>query len=379
MVVAGEASGDMHGAKVIKEMKKLNSDLDFFGMGGRRMRKEGVDLLYDPTKLSTIGFLEALKHIRLMYKILDKLDKAMEERKPEVILLVDYSGFNMKVAKLAHKRKIPVVDYFAPSAWVWGKWRAKKMAKREAKIASVFPMEEKVYREAGAEVEFVGHPLLDMVELNLSREEFLKKHNIDENDLIIGILPGSREQEVNSLLRPMLEGAKKVSMSYPNVQFILPLADTIDRDIIESKAKGYDINLKVISGYSYEVMELANLLLIASGTATLEASCFGTPMVIVYKTSILSYLLGKLLVKIPYIGLPNIIADKEIVPELLQKDARGEKLAKEALDILKSKKKQEEIRQELKEVIVKLGKDGATKRVAKLVLETGGIKVDGIS
>ncbi|PRX35724.1 lipid-A-disaccharide synthase [Orenia metallireducens] len=373
MVIAGEVSGDMHAAKVIKEMKKLHSNLEFIGIGGRRMESEGVELIYDPTKLSTIGFIEAIKHLKLAYKILNKLDKAMKEEKPDVILLVDYSGFNMKVAKIAHKHRIPAVNYFAPSAWVWGKGRAKTMAKRQVKIASVFPMEEKVYRQAGADVEFVGHPILDLVEPELSKDKFQESYDINSDNRIIGLLPGSRQQEIEGLLTPMLEAAQEIKKSYENIQFLLPLADSISREDIKERIESYNLDINLIAGHSYEVMEIADLLLVASGTATLEATCFQTPMVIVYKTSKTTYWLGKLLVKLPYIGLPNIIAEDEIVPELLQDEVTGQRIAKEAIAILNSPKRVERIKAELRDVVVKLGESGATKRVASLVLSTGGI------
>ncbi len=372
MIVAGEVSGDMHATKVMKEIKKIRDDISFFGMGGRRMKEAGADLIYDPTKLSTIGFVEALKHFKLMYKILNKLDQAMADRQPDVILLVDYSYFNMKVAKLAAKRDIPTVDYFAPSAWVWGKGRAKKMAQRGVTIASVFPMEEKVYRAAGADVEFVGHPILDLVEAELTIEEFRERYDIT-GEKVVGLLPGSRQQEVESLLKPMLEAAEKITQQYPQLQFILPLADSIAKEEIASQLDDYEINLKVIAGHSYEVMQLSDILLVASGTATLEAACFKTPMVIVYKTAKLTYFLAKRLVQIPYVGLPNIIAEREVVPELLQQDVTANKIAEEANVILNSEQIQSRIKDGLEEVIIKLGETGATTRVAKLVLARGGI------
>ncbi|TDX59209.1 lipid-A-disaccharide synthase [Orenia marismortui] len=373
MIVAGEVSGDMHAAKVVKEIKQIRSDLKFIGMGGSRMKAAGVEIIYDPTKLSTIGFVEAIKHLRLMFKVLNKLDRAMKEEEPDVILLVDYSGFNMKVAKLAQKRNIPIVNYFAPSAWVWGKWRAKKMAKRGATIASVFPMEEKVYRAAGADVKFVGHPILDLVEPELSSIEFKDKYNLSSAVPTIGLLPGSRQQEVEGLLEPMLEASQQIKNKYPQAEFLLPLADSVSREDIEKKLDKYELEINIIDGHSYEVMSIADLLLVASGTATLEATCFQTPMVIIYKTSRTTYWLGKMLVKQSYIGLPNIIAEDKIVPELLQGEVTGENLAEEALAILSSEARKDKIKDALNEVIVKLGEEGATTRVAKLVLEIGGI------
>ncbi|MCK8816355.1 lipid-A-disaccharide synthase [Natroniella sulfidigena] len=374
MVIAGEASGDMHAARVVEELKKINPKLEFIGMGGQRMAEAGVELLYDPTKLSTIGFIEAVKHLRLMYRILSKLEEAMKEEEPAVILLVDYSGFNMKVAKVAQRCGIPAVNYFAPSAWVWGQWRANKMAKRDVTIASVFPMEEQVYREAGAEVEFVGHPILDIVDPNLDTTEFCREYNLSSEKTIVGLLPGSRQQEVDALLASMLEAASQLQERYQReLKFLLPVADTIANSELEAEIKQYDLEIELIAGQSYQVMKVADLLLTASGTATLEAACFKTPMVIVYKTSLSTYLLGKLLVKIPYVGLPNVIAEEEVVPELLQGAVTGDKIADEALNILNSNSKQEDITEKLDQVINRLGEQGAIKRVAKLVLATGGI------
>ncbi|MFO7819677.1 MAG: lipid-A-disaccharide synthase [Halanaerobacter sp.] len=376
LVTAGEASGDMHAAKVIRRMQELNPELEFFGMGGKRMAEAGVDILYDPTEMGIIGFWESIKHLRLMYQILDKLKQAAEEREADAALLVDFSGFNMKMAKRTKELGIPTVNYFAPSAWVWGKWRAKKMADYGVKIASVFPMEYDVYQEVGADVEFVGHPLVDMVETELSRAEFYQKFNLAEERLMIGLLPGSRQQEIDSLLEPLLEAADLISEQYPKAYFLLPAAETIALSELRARVDNYESEVKVIDGYSYEVMEASDLLLSTSGTATLEAASFQTPLVIVYQTSWLSYLLGQVLVKVSHVGLPNIIAEKEVVPELLQGEANSEHIAYEAVKILDSPLLQEEIKEELAQVWDRLGAGGAVNRVAKLVLETGGINYE---
>jgi len=373
LVVAGEASGDMHAAHVIEEMKELDSNLEFIGIGGQQMAKVGVDIIFDPTELSTIGFIEAFKHLRLMYQVLDKLEQAIDREGPDVALLVDYSGFNLKVAKLTKKKGVPTVNYFAPSAWVWGKWRAKKMAKRQARIASVFPMEEEVYREAGADVNFVGHPLLDIVETELDRKEAAEEFGIDIDREIIGLLPGSREQEIKSLLPPMLAAVEKLKAEEPKRQFILPVAETISKELIAEIMGNYSVDIKVVTGNSYEVMDLATLIIAASGTATLEAACLGTPMVIIYKTSLLTWWLGRLLVKLPYVGLPNIIMDKEIVPELLQDEVDAESIAAVSSEILNSPEYYNQIKEDLESVVTKLGTSGATKKVAQMVLEVGGV------
>ncbi|KXS45894.1 MAG: lipid-A-disaccharide synthase [Candidatus Frackibacter sp. T328-2] len=373
LVVAGEASGDMHAAHVIEEMKKLDSNLEFIGIGGQQMAEVGVDIIFDPTELSTIGFIEAFKHLRLMYQVLNKLEQAIDHEDPDVALLVDYSGFNLKVAKLTKKKGVPTVNYFAPSAWVWGKWRAKKMAKRQARIASVFPMEEEVYREAGANVNFVGHPLLDIVETELDRKEAAEEFEIDIDREIIGLLPGSREQEIKSLLPPMLAAAEELKKEEPKRQFILPVAETISKDLITEIMSNYSVDIKVVTGNSYEVMNLATLIIVASGTATLEAACLGTPMVIIYKTSLLTWWLGRLLVKLPYVGLPNIIMDKKIVPELLQDEVDAESIVAVSSEILNSTEYYNQIKEDLESVVTKLGTSGATKKVAQMVLEVGGV------
>ena len=373
LVVAGEASGDMHAAKVIRQMQELNPELEFFGMGGQQMAEVGVDILYDPTELSIIGFWESLKHLRLMYQVLDELESEARARETEAALLVDFSGFNMKMAKRTAQLEIPTVNYFAPSAWVWGKWRAKKMAEYGAKIASVFPMERDIYREVGAEVEFVGHPLVDMVETELSPAEFRGEYNLAADTTKIGLLPGSRQQEIDSLLEPMLKAAELISAEYPEVEFLLPAAETISSQALATRVDNYEAEVELIEGHSYEVMETSDLLLSTSGTATLEAAFFQTPLVIIYKTSWLSYFLAKLLVSLPHVGLPNIIAQREVVPELLQTEADAQTIAQEALAILAAPTRQEEIKEDLALVWDRLGEAGAVQRVAELVLETGGI------
>ena len=377
MVVAGEASGDMHAAEVVRKIKSINPEVDFFGLGGMHLKKEGVEVIFDPTKLSTIGFLEGAKHFKKLYQVLNNLERELKNRRPEAAFLVDYTYFNRKVAKRAAKLDVPTVNYFAPSAWVWGKWRAKKIANYGVKVASVFPMEEEVYRKAGAEVEFVGHPLVDMVEPKFDRDQLETEKDLELKDrMVIGILPGSRGQEVKSLLPKMLKAAQLIVKEYPTVKFLLPLANTISRSEVEESVSNYNIDITLLSGGSQSVMEASDLILVASGTASLEAACLKTPMVIAYKTSWSSYILGKLLVRISHIGLPNIIAKEKVVPELLQSEVTGQNLAKEAVDILNNQQRYQKIKRKLNQVKNQLGEGGAAKRVAKLVLDTGGIKFE---
>lgn len=374
MILAGEASGDMHGANLARALQELDPQVELIGMGSSLMAAAGVKLAFDVTALSTVGFAEALKSIKTLKKIIQQLADLMDRERPEAIVLIDYPGFNMEVAKVAKEKEIPLVYYFSPTAWAWGRGRAKKVASLVTKVASVLPFEADVYREAGANVEFVGHPLLDIVKPTLTKEEFYQQHDLDPEKPIIGLLPGSRRQEIDSLLPALLEGAQIIKGKFPEVQFLLPLAHTISRQEIEEKVRDKGLEIKVIEGQAYELMTVSDIIVVASGTATLEAACLGVPMIIVYRVTFSTWLLGKMLLKIPHIGMPNIIAGKEIVPELIQYQATGLKISEKAIDLLESPEKLAQIKRELQIVREKLGGEGAVKRAAQLVLDVGKVK-----
>lgn len=373
MVVAGEVSGDMHAAHVVREIKNISPDVKFFGMGSKKLREEGVQIVLDPTEISTIGFFEAFKNIKKHMQNLKLIKNNIKKLNPDVLFLVDYSGFNMLLARYARKQRIPVVSYFSPSAWVWGKWRASWMAYYRATIAAVFPMEAIVYRNAGARVRFVGHPLQDVVDLIRDKKDIYNKLEINPRQPVIGLLPGSRRQEVSQLLPEILKAAEKMQRSKNDYQFVIPLAPGISSSYVAELAANYNLVLKLVDDSSYEVMQIADLLITASGTATLEAAIIGTPMIITYKVSKPTYLMGKMIVNLDYIGLPNIIAGKEIVPEFVQKEASGENIYRKASELLNKPEKLDKIKEELKFVQKKLGSRGAIKRTAELVLREGRI------
>ena len=374
MMLAGEASGDMHGANLARALQELDPQVELIGMGSSLMAAAGVKLAFDVTALSTVGFAEAIKSIKTLKRIIQQLADLMDQEKPDAMVLIDYPGFNMEVAKVAKEKGIPLVYYFSPTAWAWGRGRAKKVASLVTKVASVLPFEADVYREAGADVEFVGHPLLDIVKPTLSKEEFYQQHALDPEKPIIGLLPGSRRQEIDSLLPALLEAAQIIKKRFPEVQFLLPLAHTVSRQEIEERVKAKGLEIKVIEGQAYELMTVSDIIVVASGTATLEAACLGAPMVIVYRVSFSTWLLGKMLLKIPHIGMPNIIAGKEIVPELIQHQATGLKISEKAIDLLENPEKLAQIKRELQIVREKLGGEGAVKRAAQLVLDVGKVK-----
>ncbi|MFW5982117.1 MAG: lipid-A-disaccharide synthase [Halanaerobiaceae bacterium] len=369
MVAAGEVSGDMHAARVIKEINKINSGVDFYGMGSGFLKKEGVRIILDPSEISSIGFFEPLKNLKSHLANLKKMKSSLDEEKPDLVFLVDNSGFNMFLAKAAYKKGIPVVNYFSPSAWIWGKWRANWMAKYQAIIASVFPMEDRVYREAGAKVVFVGHPLVDMVKVRKNREEIYQELEIDPNRTLITLLPGSRKQEVSTLLPIMLETAEKIQEERRDCQFVIALAKGVNKEKITKIAAKYRLYIKAIPDRTYQLMKIADLAITASGTATLEASILGTPMIVVYRLSKANYFLGKRLISLNYISLPNIIADRQIVPELIQENANVDQIYANAMSLLNKPYKMKHIRDELKYVKEKLGSEGALRRTAELVLK----------
>ncbi|MGE5575824.1 MAG: lipid-A-disaccharide synthase [Syntrophothermus sp.] len=368
MLVAGEASGDLHGSFVAKKIWEMEPSAEIYGMGGHRMRIAGVHLLFDPTRRSTIGFIEALAAVPLMKKILARMEKEFDLHRPDVIVLIDFPGFNMRVAEMAKQKGIPVVYYFSPSAWAWGRKRAEKVAATATMVVSVFPFEAQVYREAGANVTYVGHPLVDIVEPTMTREEARRFLAMPMARKLVALMPGSRRREVRLLLPGMLAAAKLIRKKVPGTEFVLPLAPTITYHEVEPLLKQSGVPVRAISQLTYDAMQACDMALIASGTATLEAACLGLPMVIVYKVSALTYRVGKLLVKIPYIGLPNIVAGRVVVPELLQDDATPERIAEEAEDILLEPGRADKVREALREVVSRLGEPGVLERVAGLIL-----------
>jgi lipid-A-disaccharide synthase len=374
MLVAGEVSGDMNAANVVREIKKMAPETEFYGMGLNRMEAEGVKILINPASVSTIGFSEALKNIRVHLEHVRILKEHMDRERPDVLFLVDYSGFNMRMAQIARKRNIAVVNYFSPSAWIWGKWRARWMARNKAIIAAVFPIEAEVYRKAGARVHYVGHPLIDQVRAEDEINKILNKYELDPDKPRIGLLPGSRITEVEMLLPEMLKAAEALQIKNKDIQFLLPLADGLERSHIAEIGSSYNLIFKIIEDDTYNIMNISDLIIVASGTATLEAALLETPMIIVYKTSPSTYFLGKRLINSEFIGLPNIIASKKLVPELMQKEAKWENIYQETMNLLNKTYQLNIIRGNLADLKKELGPGGAVRRTAELVLKAGNIQ-----
>lgn len=368
MISAGEASGDIHAAAVTAAIKKLNPDAEVFGMGGDALRNAGGEVLFDIKEHGVMGFAEIICKLPALFRLRNNFVKVMEQRRPDCLIVVDYPGFNMKIAKIAHEKGIPVVSYISPSAWAWHRSRAKKVAKIVDKVAAIFPFEYDVYHEAGADTVFVGHPLLDIVKTSMPRQEAEAFAGKRAGRKLILLMPGSRLMEIEKMLPTLLEAAKLLQQQLPEVDFTMPRAGTIPLSLLESKIKAAGVQVKITEGHNYDVFSVADLALATSGTVTLEAALCGLGSIIVYRTSAINAFIARRVINIPDIGLPNIVAGRHILPELLQEDFTPEKVAQEALHLLETERNAR-MKKDLAYVKERLGQPGAVDRVAQLVLK----------
>lgn len=367
MFSAGEASGDTHGASVAKALLEKYPEVQLFGMGGDLMKQAGVDIIYDIQQLGFIGIVEIVKHLPTFFKLRSFLKEAMLREKPDVLVCIDYPGFNMKLAKVAKELHIPVVYYIAPTIWAWNKGRGKDIAKTVTKVASIFPFEAEAYREFGVDVEFVGNPLVDIVHSTMSVEESLAHFGAEATSRNILLMPGSRKQEVEGLLPTMLAAAERLYENHQDLKFFLPRAHTIPREDIDRILQGYSVPVTVTEGHNYDLMQICTACIAASGTATLETALMNVPTVLIYKVASITYGISKLLVKIDHIGLPNIMAKRRIIPELLQGDVTPENVERELANILDDDAVYAQMKADLAQVKIELGAPGAVQRVADVI------------
>ncbi len=360
LVVAGEPSGDLHATEVIKRLVCQCPKIRFFGMGGDLMEQVGVRLMYHIRDSAVMGFSEVLTAIPKFAEKRANLKKFLRQEQPAVTILVDFSGFNLSLAKYAHRLGLSVVYYIPPKAWAWRASRAKTVARSTSAVAAIFPFEADFYQKAGANTHFVGHPLLDIAQSKHSVLSARNELGLNSTGRTIGLMPGSRQLEVNTLSPLMIAVANRLSNRFPDCQFVLPLATGIN---LETPP-----NITIVSAsQAYTAMRSADLMLIASGTATLESALIGTPMIILYQLSSLTWWLSKRLVQLTHSGLPNIIAGCEIVPELLQKQANLDQVFTIAENHLSNPDLLTAQRQRLSEIRKKLGEEGAAERVANIV------------
>jgi lipid-A-disaccharide synthase len=366
MVVAGEASGDLHAAALVQALKRIEPLYRYYGVGGEKLRAEGVELIADSAIMGVIGLTEVFLKLPVILKVMNSLVRSFEEKRPAAVILVDYPDFNLILARKAHARGIKVFYYISPQVWAWRKGRITTIRRNVDKLAVILPFEESIYRSADVNAEYVGHPLLDMVPPPSSQEEAREKLGLRAGVKTIALLPGSRPGEVSRLLPVCLQAARMMQQ-HQELQFIMPLASTLSRDFVESIINPYNLKITVVSNAVYDVLSAADLAIVASGTATLEAGLMETPMIIIYRVSQLTYLLGRMLIKVKNIGLVNIIAGKTIVPELVQTEANPERLAELANSLIADQSARDRMKIALSRIKDQLGAPGASERAAHLV------------
>ena len=369
LIVAGESSGDLYGAQLVEAMASLFPQVKFYGIGGTEMKKKGVNLLCSSSELAVVGITEVLGKMGHIWRAWKEMKRFIVEQRPHLAVLIDYPDFNLRLAKVLKDNAVPVLYYVSPQVWAWRRSRITKIAKRVTKMVVILPFEVPIYQHKGVAVEFVGHPLLDILDTDLPRKELRRRLGVPPDALLIGLLPGSREREVKVLLPPLVGAAEILSREFPSCRFVLPLASTIKRDLVQDFTAGGRFPLEIVEGRTFEVMKAADLLLVVSGTATLEGAIAGVPMVIIYRLSPISYLIGRMLVKVKCIGLANIVVGRKVVPELIQGEVTPQRVAREAARILRDPAKKEEIEGAFKLVHEKLGGKGASHRVARIALQ----------
>jgi lipid-A-disaccharide synthase len=367
LLVAGEVSGDLHGSHLVEAIQRLEPEVQFFGVGGESLKRRGMKLLYPAHSLSVVGITEVFLKLGTILKALRGLKRSLDREKPNLVILIDFPEFNLRLAKMAHRRGIPVLYYISPQVWAWRPKRINLIARLVKKMIVLFPFEVPLYEAAGVDAEWVGHPLLDIVKPTLPKEVAFQQFGLDPKRRTIGLLPGSRVHEVERLLPPLLASAHLLQREIPDLQFVIPLAPGIPKTILSSWMKNISIPVKVVEGFTYDVMNLAELLITASGTATLEGAILGKPMIIIYRVSLPSYWVGRALIRVDHIGLVNLVAEKEIAPELIQKDAHPQRIADEAFRILRDPILSRKMSESMGEVRQKLGEPGAAQRAALIV------------
>ncbi len=372
MLSVGEASGDLHGGTLCRALRALEPDVRLIGMGGGRMAAEGMEVIVDPTAHAAVGTSEALGRIPGLYRTYRLMVQRLRDERPRVLVLIDFPEFNLRLARQARRAGVPVVYFVAPQLWAWRRGRVRQMARRVSQVLAVFPFETALYERHHVPVEFVGHPLLDVLPLDLTRDEARRRIHADPGHSLIGLLPGSRREEIDRLLPPMIEAARRLAAADGRRRFVLGLAPTVPREQVQAHLRTVGSPpIEMVSGHTYELMVAADVLLIASGTATLEAALLGTPMVLCYRVSRTTELIARMLTHVEWIGLPNLISGRVVAPELIQAQVTGDRLAAEAARLLDEDPVAATAqRAAFKELRARLGEPGVGRRAAEAVLRT---------
>lgn len=370
LLIAGEASGDMHGANLVLELKKQDPSIALYGVGSKRMQEAGVRMLADASELSVVGITEALTHIGAIYRVYATLKRFLKHERPDLLVLIDFPDFNIMLGKAARKLGIPVLYYISPQVWAWRKGRIKTIARLVKAMIVVFPFEVPLYEKAGVDVRFLGHPLMDVVGSDFTQPEARRMLGLDVARRTIALLPGSRKTELMSLLPDMLAAAKILATRFKDLQFILPVAPTVDQGFVRGFVERGGVLVRMVEGKVYDALRASDAAIVTSGTATLETGLMAVPMVIVYRISAFTYyLLTKLVSGVKHVGLVNIVAEKRLVPELIQREATPRNMADAVTKMLDDTDYCRRIREGLAEVRMRLGEAGASARAASVVRE----------
>ncbi len=374
LVIAGEASGDLHASNLVRATASRDPSIAFFGVGSSRMRDAGVRMLADASEISVVGITEVATHAGAIFRVYGKLRKFLRDERPDLLVLIDFPDFNILVGKAARRLGIPIVYYISPQVWAWRRGRIRTIAGLVRTMMVVFPFEERLYRDAGVDVRFVGHPLTDVVRSSFTVEDARKRFGLDPGRRTVAVLPGSRRSEVAGLLPAMLDAAGSLHARFSDLQFILPVAPTLPEEHIRTLCAQAKAPVTVTSGSVYDVLRASDAAIVASGTATLETALMNVPMVIVYRVSRLTALLVRMLATYDHVGLPNIVAGRRIVPELLQEAVTGANIDAALVPLLEDRQARDAALRGLAEVRRKLGEEGASARAAAVVLEQLGIQ-----
>lgn len=369
MIIAGESSGDLYGSELAKLLKELDPDITLEGIAGPKMRRAGVEPLLFSEDVTAIGFIEVLGKVPFLWGVYKSLQKRLSSGKYSFLILIDFPGFNLVLAKAARRLGIPVIYYISPQVWAWRRGRVKKIRKRVDKMLVILPFEEEFYKDTGVNAKFVGHPLIDFVKPSRSREEMCRQFSLDGEKPVVGLLPGSRNSEVRYMFPHILKAAEIIKREIPEVQFVLPLAETIKEKILKEYLGENRPGIRIIKGLTYDTIHISDFLIAVSGTVTLEAGLLGKPMLIMYRGSFPSWILAETLRRVPFFGLVNLVAGKMIVPEIKQYQVNPKRIAAISLKALQDSEYRASVSSELVKVKKVLGEPGVSLRCAREILD----------
>jgi lipid-A-disaccharide synthase len=369
LMIAGEASGDLHGADLLRALRARVPHLEVFGIGGAGLRAAGMQTIVDAGEVATVGVVEAAAHLRQLYGVYRELVRGLREKPPALCILIDFPEFNLRLARAAKRAGIPVLYYIGPQVWAWRRGRVRTIARRVDRLAVVFPFEPALYSGRECAVEFVGHPLLDRVAAGRPRAATRAAHGFADDRPLVLLLPGSRRSEIERILPAMLDAVRMLAADASR-QFVLGLAPTVSRDAVEALVASSGVPVSVVAGETYDLMAAADLAIVASGTATLECALLECPMVVVYRMAPLTYAIARMLVRgVRHIAMPNIVAEREIVPELIQHEADAPHIAATVRSILETPGRRAAMVADLRAVRAQLGRGGAAARAADIAAE----------